>query len=330
MRRFVASLGVMALLTSVAFAGKTPAPTGPEYPLARWVPANTANYTKSTRPSAYPIDYFIVHVAQGSYAGTISWFQNRSAAASTHYVARSSDGQITQMVLHKDVAWHAANWEYNTKSIGIEHEGYVEDCSWFTDTMYNASAELVKWLCVNGTTIQKDRTHIIGHNEVPGATHTDPAPCWDWDKYMGLITGTSTSFLDVIVDNANAGFTATGEWATGTSAVDKYGADYRYSSTGNSAGADQASWALNLPQAGTWEVDVWYCQGTNRTTAAPFTVNYSGGSQSFVVNQQNGGGQWRMLGNFAFNAGEGSVSVSDNAASGYVVIADAVRARLPQ
>ncbi len=31
-----------------------------------------------------------------------------------------------------------------------------------------------------------DREHVIGHNEVPGTTHTDPGPTWDWPHFMWL------------------------------------------------------------------------------------------------------------------------------------------------
>ncbi len=101
-------------------------PPGPEYPLVnRWVPADPSNYTSSSRPTSYPITKIIVHTTEGSYAGAISWFQNPSSNVSAHYVLRSSDGEATQMVCHKDIAWHAGNWYYNTRSIGLEHEGYV-------------------------------------------------------------------------------------------------------------------------------------------------------------------------------------------------------------
>jgi hypothetical protein len=161
-----------------------------DYGPAAWAPANSGNYTVSSRESSYPINYVIIHVAQGSYAGTISWFQNPSAGVSAHYVVRSSDGAVTQSVRDKDIAWHAGNWTYNTQSIGIEHEGYIDNASWFTDAMYRGSAALTKHLC-DKYGIPKDRSHIIGHIEVPGATHTDPGPNWNWTYYMQLVTGSS-------------------------------------------------------------------------------------------------------------------------------------------
>lgn len=162
----------------------------PDYPSALWVPASSSNY--SVRDSR-TINYIVIHVTQGSYSGSISWFQNPQAQTSAHYVIRSSDGQVTQMVQNKDIAWHAGNWDYNTKSIGIEHEGYVSDPSWFTDTMYRSSANLTKWLGQKYN-IPLDRTHIIGHNQVPGATHTDPGTYWDWSYYMQLVNGQSSTW----------------------------------------------------------------------------------------------------------------------------------------
>ena len=161
-----------------------------DYPGALWVPASTANYAVSSRPGSDSIDRIIIHVTQGSYAGTISWFQNPAAAVSAHYVVRSSDGQITQMVREKDRAWHAGNNDYNHHSIGIEHEGFVDDASWFTDQMYRASAALTRDIA-DRYGIPKDRSHIIGHVQVPGTDHTDPGPYWDWNKYMGYVGGST-------------------------------------------------------------------------------------------------------------------------------------------
>ena len=109
---------------------------------------------------------------------------------------RSSDGEITQMVSEANTAWHAGNLLYNRRSIGLEHEGWVTDASWFTDAMYESSARLVAHLC-DKYGIPKDRDHIIGHHEVPdpynpgqyggAGHHTDPGSLWDWNRYIALI-----------------------------------------------------------------------------------------------------------------------------------------------
>ncbi|MEQ4723672.1 peptidoglycan recognition family protein [Nonomuraea sp. B19D2] len=161
---------------------------GTDYPSAAWVPAHSSNYAVSNRPTSDAIDRIVIHVTQGSYAGTISWFQTgpRPNPTSAHYVVRSSDGAITQMVREKDRAFHAGN--YNRRSVGIEHEGFVDNATWFTDAMYRSSAALTRNIA-DRYGIPKDRTHIVGHNNVPGADHTDPGRYWDWTKYMQYVTG---------------------------------------------------------------------------------------------------------------------------------------------
>ena len=140
----------------------------------QWVSASSSNYSNYSR-DASDIDYVIVHTVQGSYDGCISWFQNASASVSAHYVVRSSDGAVTQMVAEEDVAWHAGNWDYNLGSVGIEHEGYVEQPSvYYTEAMYQSSADLTRDIA-DRNSIPLDRDHIIAHSEVPGATH-DPVP----------------------------------------------------------------------------------------------------------------------------------------------------------
>ncbi|PWR05581.1 hypothetical protein DKT68_26305 [Micromonospora acroterricola] len=159
-----------------------------DYGPAAWAPASTSNYTVASRPGSHPINRVVIHMTQGSYAGSISWFQNPAAKVSAHYTFRSSDGAVTQSVREKDIAHHAGNWTYNTQSIGIEHEGYVDNPAWFTDAMYRASAALTRTLTTRYG-IPRDRAHIIGHVEVPGATHTDPGPNWNWTYYLQLVNG---------------------------------------------------------------------------------------------------------------------------------------------
>lgn len=154
----------------------------PDYPGAIWNPASTANYASGRTAT---ITTVVIHVTQGSYAGTISWFQNPESQVSAHYVVRSSDGEVTQMVADADTAWHARS--ANASALGIEHEGFVDDPAWFTDAMYRSSAALTKWLC-DAHGLAKTRDVIVGHSEVPGNDHTDPGPNWDWNYYMSLVT----------------------------------------------------------------------------------------------------------------------------------------------
>jgi N-acetyl-anhydromuramyl-L-alanine amidase AmpD len=178
-----------------------------EYPGYTSYPAAPSNYSVASRPASNPINKIIVHVTQGSWAGTINRFQDSRSQVSAHYTVRSSDGAVGQPVREKDSAWHAGNWSYNHTSIGIEHEGLVDESKWFTEVMYRSSAQLTAYLC-NKYGVPRARSHVIGHNEVPDpydpdryggvVPHTDPGGYWDWSKYIGYVehyTGTSAPIL---------------------------------------------------------------------------------------------------------------------------------------
>lgn len=182
-----------------------------DYGPARWVPASPRNYTVGR--AGRSVSYVVIHTMQGSYSGSISWFQNPAAQGSAHYNIRSSDGEITQMVDESDTAWHAGNSNINGRSVGIEHEGFVADPGrWNTEQMYASSARLVRMLC-DRYRIPIDREHIIGHYQVPrsgtgapcatNATncggsngHTDPGPggtAWNWNHFLDLVRGGGTT-----------------------------------------------------------------------------------------------------------------------------------------
>jgi N-acetyl-anhydromuramyl-L-alanine amidase AmpD len=175
-----------------------------DYPGSTLCPASSRNYSVASRPTSNPINKIIIHVTQGSWSGAINWFQHPNAPVSAHYTLRSSDGLVGQSVREKDIAWHTGSWPYNQTSIGIEHEGFVSDPSWFTEAMYRSSARLSAYLC-NKYGIPRDRTHIIGHNEVPdlynqgqyggAGHHTDPSRHWEWSTYLSYVeyyAGTAT------------------------------------------------------------------------------------------------------------------------------------------
>jgi N-acetyl-anhydromuramyl-L-alanine amidase AmpD len=152
------------------------------------------NYDLANRPAdGLDIRYIVIHDTEVNYAGTLAIFQNPLAYVSAHYVIRSSDGHIAQMVENKNVAWHAGNWYVNGHSIGLEHEGFaIDGAAWYSEQMYHASARLVRYLA-RKYDIPLDRAHIIGHDDIPYPTqaqylmHWDPGPYWDWAHYMTLV-----------------------------------------------------------------------------------------------------------------------------------------------
>ncbi|USQ86511.1 N-acetylmuramoyl-L-alanine amidase [Streptomyces phaeoluteigriseus] len=166
-----------------------------------WIPApyeqfgdnDYGNHDLGDRPASQSIEYIVVHDTEGGWEGVLNLVQD-PAYVSWQYSLRSTDGHIAQHVKAKDVAWHAGNWYINSKSIGLEHEGFLAfPDSWYTEAMYRSSARLVAYLAEKYD-IPLDRQHILGHDTVPGPTagtvpgmHTDPGPYWDWRHYFELL-----------------------------------------------------------------------------------------------------------------------------------------------
>jgi hypothetical protein len=171
-------------------------PVKPDYPLAKWVPANPGNFNPANRPEDFEINMVVMHDIEGSAGSAMAWFQNPQARASSHYVIDSWDGNVYQMVQEKDIAWHAGNLNINRHSVGIEQEGYAYRPGFYNPREYETSARLVRDITTRWN-IPRDREHIIGHHEVPnprdpekkggGSGHTDPGPYWDWDAFMTMV-----------------------------------------------------------------------------------------------------------------------------------------------
>ena len=173
-----------------------------DYAPAIWNQAATCKF--SSRSQA--VTAVTIHDVEGSYASCISWFQNCNAGVSAHYVVRSSDGQVTQMVLESKKAWHVGS--ENGYTVGIEHEGYASQTGWYTTAMVQSSANLVKDICqshgintaaaYNGASCNCHSTQpasvkIKGHQHNPGTAKIDPGINWPWGTFYSLINNTSTT-----------------------------------------------------------------------------------------------------------------------------------------
>ncbi len=178
--------------------------------------------------SGTAITAITIHDTEGSYSGAISWFKNCDANVSAHYVLRSSDGQVTQMVLETNKAWHVGS--ENPYTIGFEHEGYESQTGWYTEAMYQSSADIARDIINSGYGISPLRVayfpwaattdysdngtpgeciRIKGHQHYPNQTHTDPGSNWDWDYYYKLINQatsvtTLTDATGTITDDGGA------------------------------------------------------------------------------------------------------------------------------
>jgi hypothetical protein len=300
-----------------------------DYPNSTFYGAHANNYTPSNRPGSEPINKVVIHVTQGSFSSAINWFNNGGAYVSAHYTVRSSDGFIGQSVREKDIGWHAGNWEYNQTSVGIEHEGYVSDPSWFTDAMYRSSAKLTAYLCKKYK-IPIDRTRIVGHNEVPYATHTDPGPHWDWSRYMGYVgsyasEASPSPAYSQVVDNATAGrFYASGNWKVSSWSAQRYGANYRYALP--KPVSDAARFKLKIPKTADYDLYARWPANRGYNSSVPVGVRTTSGVRWVRVDQRENGGRWVRLGTFNLPARDAYTVFFSRwtKARGYI-IADAVR-----
>ena len=218
---------IAALVTSVTIVQAST-----DYAPAIWRPAYKNHWYKTGNGHKF----VVIHDMEGYYWATITYFQQSGTQASVHYCVNgkkdaatdSVAGELTQMVLEANYAWHALCW--NTHSLGTEHEGFVSNPAWYTYEMYKTSADLQRHM-LDKFAIARDRNHVVGHNEWQNSawvawasgglgidptcnTHTDPGAYWDWNYFMSLINATPVNRSEVVgisapsnVD-AGAAFTA--------------------------------------------------------------------------------------------------------------------------
>lgn len=180
------ALALVVLAATVAASSAWGAPL-------RVLVSRTPNKTDTNR-TARTIQGIVIHDTEGSFASSIRTLQNPRVDGSAHFVV-SRTGEIVQLVPVTDVAWQAGDHWWNLHAIGIEHVGHAR-YGGYTDAEYRASAELVAYLA-HRWGIPLDRSHVIGHDEVPDPNHpgrfggvdhhTDPGPRWRWAHYMALV-----------------------------------------------------------------------------------------------------------------------------------------------
>ena len=132
---------------------------------------------------------------------------------------------------------------------------------------------------------------------------------------------------DGVADNdAGApGYTETGGWSLSASAGWN-GGSYRFANVSTVAETATATWTIPVARDGLYPVFACFRAGANRTPAARYRVEHSGGTSDVVVDQQVDNVTWAHLGNFWFTpAAPARVTLSNMSSAPGVVIADAVR-----
>jgi hypothetical protein len=210
-----------------------------DYGPAIWRPACSGKWYTSGNGHKFAV----IHDMEGYYWSSMSYLNQCGVQASIHYCVNGkkdaasdpSAGEVSQCVSEAYYAWHANCW--NTHSWGTEHEGFVSNPAWFTDALYNASADLQRHLA-DKAGFAKDRNHVIGHDQkrISGwpsyasanlgidpncNTHSDPGSFWDWTTFMGLIRNDVRPRIDVFVrgggNNLYQKFWDNGTWSSGFS-----------------------------------------------------------------------------------------------------------------
>jgi len=129
----------------------------------------------------------------------------------------------------------------------------------------------------------------------------------------------------IIIDNVDSEFTTTGSWSTDNAVLQKYGTNYRFTSTATTPTAS-AKFTPSIPQAGSYKLYAWWTLKNQMLTSVEYQIQHSGGTSTIYKNQQINGGRWNLLGEYNLSVGTSNyISVSNVGATGNTVVADAVK-----
>lgn len=226
----------------------------------------------------------------------------------------------------------------NTNSFGFNVMGYFHTPYNQVPTTAQKTAlyDVIAWRIPNpftglgsGTYNSKTVGFVAGHRDV-GATACPGDLMYQYigTNYSGGEARTAINSrivgVSVIVDNTDAGFTASANWTASTSTPGYYGSNYTVRAT--AAVSDAAQWSVTLPSDGSYKVYAYWSAGANRSATAPYIITHTGGNTTVSMNQQSGGGQWNLIGTYSFTAGTAvRAKLSCWTTTGYYVVADAVK-----
>jgi len=170
-----------------------------------------------------------------------------------------------------------------------------------TEYVYGAAGELLGVYAVNGDPLA-EFIYLDGNPMAVFTTQIQTPP---------------KMLLDVVIDNDEPGTTGTGKWKLKSNG-NEFGDSYRLGDN-----SDTYRWTPE-PMSGTFEIYVWWVPARKNSREAIYTVRHNGLSDKAIKNQNEAGGQWRLLGTFEFS-GSGSEYVELGSGDGKMISADAVR-----
>lgn len=141
----------------------------------------------------------------------------------------------------------------------------------------------------------------------PNFSDTDSTPL---GKTLGI-----AKLSDVIVDDQSSGFGKSGQM-TCSGGVSCWGTAGGYNGnaywTWNNAQASYGKWTPTLQCAGNYSVSAFISGSvSSRTTKAPYTVKYNGGTNAQTVPQNNYSNNWASLGTYNFATSGGYVQLQN-------------------
>lgn len=161
-----------------------PKPVAPEYPDADWWDHSP---NSSPRRAGDKVQYFVVHHAAAT--SSVDALRTRFMNANDRKVSPNwligKDGSVSEIVPpDKFRAWTSGQFDYN--AVTVETQNTSGDPTWgISEESHIAIAKLVAWASKRyGFPI--DRTHVIGHREVPGAATACPGPSMSLDRIVDL------------------------------------------------------------------------------------------------------------------------------------------------
>jgi N-acetyl-anhydromuramyl-L-alanine amidase AmpD len=348
-REVYRALGPRAGPSAAAAPASCPKPPpvsggAPDYSPAVW--RASPNFNQRPADSTGVTHVVIIHTCESNYTSCWSWLLNPASQVSAHYLVSEDGGEISQLVLERDRAWHIAalydcalNHEHDCRlegvqsndfTVGIEHAGFASQDS-FPSSQLQASAALVCDV-TRDRGIPRDWQHILAHGQLQPQNRIDPGPHWPWVAYVHQVQARCG---EVVVDDsvqfndpAFAVAAIPAAWPATATTPDYYGGGYRWAATLPDA-TDGAVFSFRLDAAGPRAVDARWTSGANRSPRAVYAVIGAAGDTLAIVRQDQttGGGRWHALGTWAFPAGWSRVVLLRRDVAGLVVVADAVRVR---
>jgi N-acetyl-anhydromuramyl-L-alanine amidase AmpD len=150
-----------------------------------WVPHTTRHplgiLNHGPRPSTNGV---VLHVNDGTFNGTISWFSGGSRGVGAHF--EIGNGEAWQLVDIRAKCWHAV--EANGHTIGIEHAGFGRSrAEWIHGNELDLSANRVAWILHAYRLGPPRRHHNIFYHSDGGASwggHACPGSHFPYDVWQ--------------------------------------------------------------------------------------------------------------------------------------------------